>query len=163
MESIEEKYRNAINELELQKKRFDMLAKTRAIDIARFIEALTQNYGEEGNEIGIRVFGEGVRENAEKAFRKFEKKAKGAMDMLTTFHTAGGIKGEVIESTPTRAVRHETYCPFQGVWSGEICDKADALSFPAICASLNPKIVFSRPKCLNKGDDYCEIIFEIKE
>jgi hypothetical protein len=93
-----------------------------------------------------------------------ERDAIAAVKVLSYFHAITGTSGEVTEATPRRAVRIERACPCSDVWDHEFCSKVG--SIPAIegmCAAINPKLIFSHPKFLNRGDDYCEMVFELRD
>jgi hypothetical protein len=147
--------------------RAKMMRKREAARVFEYTKALVKRFGPEV----IDVLGETSRELTKKGTENLlkelgikERDAIAAVKVISYFHALTGTSGEIIEATPSRAVRIERACPCSDVWDYEFCSKVT--SVPAIegmCAAINPKIKFSHPKFINRGDDCCELVFELKE
>ncbi|MCX7710980.1 MAG: hypothetical protein N2484_14170 [Clostridia bacterium] len=90
--------------------------------------------------------------------------AMAAVKLLTYFHTLTGVIGQIIEMTPERAVRIESYCPAYNKFSKEFC--SEVMSYPvfcSICRVLNPRITHTHETYLSGGDDTCKLVFELEK
>lgn len=89
--------------------------------------------------------------------------ARGAAQLVTMLHTMGGVEGEVIESTPQRAVRREHKCPFQDVWTAEMCRQFSPAIMEVICQVVGPGLTTYHTSYLSGGDPTCDIVFQMEK
>ncbi|MBL7178441.1 MAG: hypothetical protein ISS66_21675 [Desulfobacteraceae bacterium] len=147
--------------------RAKIVRKREAARVFEYTKALVKRFGPEV----LDVLGETSRELTMKGTEKVleelnieERDAIAAVKVISYFHAITGTSGEVVEATPHRAVRIERACPCSDLWDHEFCSKVT--SVPAIegmCAAINPKLTFTHPKFLNRGDDRCEMVFELNK
>ena len=92
---------------------------------------------------------------------KIEERDARAAAKLTTFIFRD--MGEVVESSPNRAVREERVCLHSKAWPVEYCLLLHIPAMKAIARTINPKLEARVEKFLSKGDDCCRTVFELKE
>jgi len=150
-------------EVETLKKRLDTEARMRGAVIRTLTEAFIKAYGEGAMAVAARAHAEMSRPLLERLMQRnpVERDARGAAQLLTMMHTMGGVEGEVVESTPQRAVRRERRCPFQEVWSVEMCRQFSPAIMEVICQVVNPKLTSYHTSYLSGGDPTCDIVFEM--
>jgi len=143
------------------------LRKSGSTRLFEFTRALANKFGPEvyavlgetNKKLAIRS-----TQNVLKELNIEERDAISAVRVLSYLHAFSGTSGEVVEATPTRAVRIERSCPASECWDYEYCYKVGSLPVAeGICAAINPKLTVSHPKYITRGDDCCEFVFELKE
>ena len=165
MAVTEKQYKQVLQENADLKKSLNLANKRRGHVVASLTEAFVKTYGEGAWEVASKAQAYEVQRFVERHVKEktVESNARGAVEILSLLHNAGGVIGEVVESTPERAVRQERNCPWEGVWTLEMCQRFDPRMMKTICTVLNPKLTLSRPKFLTGGDGCCEYIFEMKD
>ncbi len=147
--------------------RAKMVRKREAARVFEFTRALVNKFGPGVYDVLGETSRELTKKGTENVLKELdikERDAIAAVKVLSYFHAITGTSGEVTEATPHRAVRIERECPCSTVWDHEFCSKVGSIpAIEGICAAINPKLVFSHPKFLNRGDDYCEMVFELKD
>jgi len=153
------------HEVETLKKRLDVEGKTRGTVIRVLTEAFVKEYGEGAVAVAAKAHAEMGRPLLERLMNKnaLPRDARGAAQLLTMLHTMGGVEGEVIESTPQRAVRRERKCPFQDVWPADMCRRFSPAIMEVICQVVSPRLTTHHTSYLSAGDPTCDIVFEMKE
>jgi hypothetical protein len=127
-------------------------------------EILSREYGKEkGLDLTSEIFIDTSRKLLEPLVGTYEKNAKGATQMLRDAHQLQMCTGEIVESSPKRAVLREYKCACHGGWDLELCSRLSPDACDLICKMLNPKLKAYHTTYLNAGDDYCEIVFELED
>ncbi len=147
--------------------RAKIVRKREAARVYEYTKALVDKFGTEV----LDILGETSKnltmkgtQNLLKQLNIEERDAIAAVKVLSYLHAVTGTSGEVVEATPNRAVRIERHCPCSEFWDFEFCNRVTSVpAMEGICAAINPKLAFSHPKFITRGDDYCEIVFEMKE
>lgn len=136
------------------------------LHVAFLCRYFVDQFGKEGLSLLSNVLREGVVKEVVETREILKVKAKdaiAAVRVLSYIHSCGGVRGEITEATPIRAVRTEWFCPVKDKLNREWGENAVSLpiiEFMAKC--INPNIVVSHPKYLCGGDDRCEIVFELR-
>ena len=136
------------------------------------LKEIYKNYGGEGVE---KCFNSVMIQQAEKYFfpglKKFNIKGNDCRTVAAYFMLADlivfpGFSGfEVIEDSPKRVVLRGYQCPFTRDPAKDlagVCEHGYGNEATA-CRLLNPKIKYSNPKLMNRGDPYCELVFEMED
>ena len=131
--------------------------------VSDLTEAFVAKYGEEARDVVAQVFIDANCKMVDRLAPKFEKNARGAADMLSAMLNNVGTIGEIVESRPERSVRRKWRCLFQNLWDFEMYKKVSPPMLDYLCKALNPKLVAHNPKYMTRGDECCEVIFELKE
>lgn len=132
-----------------------------------------KHYGAEGIR---KCFNSVMIQQAEKYFlpglKKFNIKGNDCRTVAAYFMLADlivfppGFAGfEVVEDSPNRVVLRCYTCQFTRDPARDlagVCENAPGNEETA-CRLINPRIKFSTPKLMNRGDPYCELIFEMED
>jgi hypothetical protein len=127
--------------------------------------------GEELGPSGIRAIGKGMKKVAEKQVTKafesgrFPRNAKGMAEYMMLAEGTLGMLVEMPEATEKRAVFRILKCPLhedpQKETTPEVCS-AYAEFEKSGARIANPRLGCTQPKCMSKGDPYCEWVFELE-
>jgi len=147
--------------------RAKMVRKREAARVFAYAKALADKFGPEVYDILGETTKNTARKGTENLLKKLnikERDAIAAVKVLTYFHAISGTSGEVVEATPKRAVRIERSCPCSEDWDVDFCSKVTSIpAMQGICEAISPKLTCSHPKFIRRGDDRCEMVFEMKE
>ncbi|MBI2916691.1 MAG: hypothetical protein HYY01_01745 [Chloroflexi bacterium] len=152
-------------EIETLRKRLDSEARMRGTVIRALTEAFVRAYGPGALAVAARAHAEMSRPLLERLMAKnaLPRDARGAVQLLTMLHTMGGVEGEVADSTPMRATRRERKCPFQDVWTADMCRQFSPAIMEVICRVVGPGLTTFHTSYLSAGDPTCDIVFEMQE
>jgi hypothetical protein len=103
---------------------------------------------------------------AEKVLRTLgikERNATAAIKAATYMHNLTHPLGEITEMTPKKCMRVEKHCPFARYFSPGACrDLISGPAFRGLCEAINPNLVHTHTKYLSRGEDCCDLTFELK-
>jgi hypothetical protein len=137
------------------------------LHLAFLCQYFIDQFGEYGLTLLYNVLAEGALKEVDEVLEILkieERDAIAAARILSYMHSCGGIKGEITEASPHRAVRTERFCPIKDELNREWGEKVISLPMIRLLARrVNPNIVVSHPKYLCGGDDRCELVFEMKK
>jgi hypothetical protein len=146
--------------------KFNMTKERSGRTLVLYIQALVERFGPEVYDL----LGGVARQYAARRYRDIikrlnirEKNPIGAVKCLSYVHTVGCIEGEVVEASPMRAVRIERKCPMMNIYTYDMCSRIVSLPvLQGICDAIGGNVVASHPRYLSRGDDVCEMVFEVK-
>ena len=150
-------------EVEALRKRLEVEGRMRGTVIRVLTEAFVKEYGEAALAVAAKAHAEMSRPLLERLMQRhaLPGDARGAAQLLTLLHTLGGVQGEVVESNPERSVRRERKCPFQDVWTPDMCHQFSPAIMEVICQVVDPGLTSHHTSYLSGGDPTCDIVFEM--
>jgi len=157
---------NKNKEIEKLKMAKDILNAIRVNLWKEFYNTLEREYGrQKAIELSARAVVDAFRPLLETTMmnHEIENNAKGVAELVRMFHELEGLQGEIVESSKKRAVIRERICPSQNNLPGDWCKMVSPAVMDMVCELINPKLTSYHTSYLTAGDNYCEIIIELRD